>query len=157
MKPLDIAAALFAIEQMPKVLGCDDEPFWDISLDKNVDEIEAFLGRPFQTFDGKELYKTPAEKAAVLFYQIIKDHKLENGNKRTAVILTLTFLFMNGYWLMMGFYDMYHLALTVAASKAGEREATMKDLIGTFDEKMVRMPWFQRLLLGRFSDVFTNK
>jgi len=47
--------------------------------------LEACIGAPFQTFDKKSLYKGLEEKAAVLFYGLVKNHPFQNGNKRIAV------------------------------------------------------------------------
>lgn len=55
-------------------------------------KLESCLMLPFQTFDGKALYKHLTRKAAVLFYSVIKNHPFANGNKRMAVMLTQVFL-----------------------------------------------------------------
>ena len=46
----------------------------------------------YQTYNGKELYKTTEEKAANLLYLVIKDHSFIGGNKRVASILFAYFL-----------------------------------------------------------------
>jgi len=46
----------------------------------------------YQTFGGKELYKTIEEKAAHLLYLTIKDHSFSDGNKRIASFLLVYFL-----------------------------------------------------------------
>lgn len=149
MRELDISLALYVMFEMPILLaamGFDQEPMWKIT-DKNKAELEACLKQPFQTFGGEELYKTPAEKAAILFYSIIKGHKLENGNKRTGVIMLLTFLSVNGYWLRMTSQEMYELALSVA--KSSDSEKTLEELRLTFEAKMNATT-----LLGRLKTLF---
>lgn len=47
--------------------------------------LESCLATPFQTFNRKKLYKGLIEKAAILFYLMIKNHPFENGNKRIAM------------------------------------------------------------------------
>jgi len=42
------------------------------------------LNRPFQTFDGKDLYPSIIDKAAALFQSIIINHPFIDGNKRMA-------------------------------------------------------------------------
>ena len=44
------------------------------------------IGRPFQTFDGEDLYPTPFEKAVALLESVCNDHPFVDGNKRTALI-----------------------------------------------------------------------
>ncbi|MDO8663741.1 MAG: Fic family protein, partial [Candidatus Wildermuthbacteria bacterium] len=51
----------------------------------------------YQTFSGKELYKSTEEKAANLLYLTIKDHPFIDGNKRTASFLFIYFLERNNY------------------------------------------------------------
>ncbi len=58
-------------------------------------KLESCLAVPFQSFEGKKFYKGLLEKAAVLFYLMIKNHPFENGNKRIAMTTLLYFLFKN--------------------------------------------------------------
>jgi death-on-curing protein len=50
------------------------------------------IERPFQTFDSKELYPTPVEKAAALAESLIINHPFVDGNKRTGMLAMLTLL-----------------------------------------------------------------
>lgn len=49
--------------------------------------LNSALHRPFQTFDGKELYPTTQEKAAAILESIVKNHPFSDGNKRTSYVL----------------------------------------------------------------------
>ncbi len=49
--------------------------------------LDSALARPFQTFDGKELYSTPIDKAASLIESILINHPFVDGNKRTDYVL----------------------------------------------------------------------
>lgn len=42
------------------------------------------LNRPFQTFDGKDLYPSIIDKSAAVFQSIIINHPFIDGNKRVA-------------------------------------------------------------------------
>lgn len=53
--------------------------------DKGI--LESSIGRPFQTFDQKELYPNPVDKAAAIFESIVSNHPFVDGNKRTAYVL----------------------------------------------------------------------
>lgn len=57
--------------------------------------LDSALNRPFQTFDGQELYPTPTEKAAAILESIVKNHPFVDGNKRTGYVLS-RLLLMNG-------------------------------------------------------------
>ncbi|MBI5152161.1 virulence protein RhuM/Fic/DOC family protein [Candidatus Peregrinibacteria bacterium] len=57
--------------------------------------LDAIFGAINQTFNGKHLYRGFEEKAAHLFYFIIKDHPFVDGNKRAAAFLFILFLSRN--------------------------------------------------------------
>ena len=54
------------------------------------------IGQIYQTWDGKELYPSVEEKAAMLLYLVTKNHSFTDGNKRIAAILFLWFMENNG-------------------------------------------------------------
>lgn len=43
--------------------------------------LESSIQRPFQTFDQKELYPEPVDKAAAILENIISNHPFVDGNK----------------------------------------------------------------------------
>lgn len=53
--------------------------------DKNL--LDSGLNRPYQTFDGTELYATPIDKAAAILESVVKNHPFIDGNKRTGYVL----------------------------------------------------------------------
>jgi len=62
--------------------------------DENL--LDMSVNSPFQTFDGKDLYPTLAEKAAHLVFSLIKNHPFLDGNKRIGVTVMIIFLKSNG-------------------------------------------------------------
>jgi death on curing protein len=56
--------------------------------------LASAVARPFQTFDGKDLYPTVFEKAAALGESLIINHPFVDGNKRTGM-LAMTSLLLN--------------------------------------------------------------
>ncbi|WP_424961484.1 type II toxin-antitoxin system death-on-curing family toxin [Ekhidna sp.] len=48
--------------------------------------LNAAINRPFQTFDGNELYPEPIDKAAAILESIVKNHPFVYGNKRTGYV-----------------------------------------------------------------------
>ena len=54
------------------------------------------IGQIYQTWDGKDLYPSIEEKAAVLLYLVTKNHSFTDGNKRIAATLFLWFMENNG-------------------------------------------------------------
>lgn len=54
---------------------------------KDIPLLESAISRPFQTFDGKDLYETPEEKASAILESILINHPFVDGNKRTGYTL----------------------------------------------------------------------
>ena len=83
-----------------------------------------------QTFDGKDVYPTVAEKAANLLYLVIKDHPFYDGNKRIGALLFIMFLTVNDYHLAEnGETKISDRALTALALLIAESNPAEKDLI----------------------------
>ncbi|MDP2587577.1 MAG: type II toxin-antitoxin system death-on-curing family toxin [bacterium] len=101
-----------------------DEPLPPFTT-RFLGKLESCLDQPFLSFDGKQLYPTLVDKAAILFYLMNKNHPFENGNKRLAVTTLLVFLFKNDLWLDTGVDSLYKFAKSVAASAANEKEQTI--------------------------------
>ena len=79
--------------------------------------LDSALETPFQTFDGKELYPTIQEKGARLGFGLIKNHCMEDGNKRIGTHSMLVFLALNGIELQYTQKELYEIILDIAASK----------------------------------------
>ena len=58
--------------------------------------LESAVGRPQQTFGGKNLYPTIFLKGAALVHSLLLNHQFVDGNKRTAMFALMTFLELNG-------------------------------------------------------------
>jgi len=86
--------------------------------------LESCLAAPFQSYGGRALYKGLAEKAAALFYLMIKNHPFQNGNKRLAVTSLLIFLNLNGRWLKASAKQLYEFAVWVAESRPEFKDLT---------------------------------
>ena len=63
--------------------------------DRNA--LDSALARPYGTFDGKDLYPTPIEKAAALFESLIIGHPFVDGNKRISYVLMRILLLEFGH------------------------------------------------------------
>jgi death-on-curing family protein len=99
-------------------------------------KLESCLGSVFQTFGRKDLYPSLIDKAAILFYLLIKNHPFINGNKRIAVTSLLVFLSLNHKWLSASNEEMYDMALTVAKSSPKLKRGIL-ELIKDFVEKNI--------------------
>ena len=65
--------------------------------DHGINLLESALAQPQQVFGGKYLYRTIFDKAAALFYSLVKNHCLVDGNKRLALTSLAVFLTLNEY------------------------------------------------------------
>ena len=61
--------------------------------------IQSAIARPQSSFGGDDLYPNVFDKAAALFHSLMFNHAFIDGNKRTAIVSTSRFLFLNGFEL----------------------------------------------------------
>lgn len=59
--------------------------------------LHSAIERPKATFGGEELYPKIFDKAAALIHSLIQNRPFNDGNKRTALSVTVRFLYINGY------------------------------------------------------------
>ncbi|TFB87447.1 type II toxin-antitoxin system death-on-curing family toxin [Cryobacterium algoricola] len=75
------------------------------------------LARPSAGMFGEDAYATLELKAAALMSSLAQNHPLFDGNKRLSWILTLAFLRLNGFRVVMSTDDAFHLVIAVAQSE----------------------------------------
>lgn len=107
--------------------------------------LESALNNPRQTFNGNDLYPLLTEKAAILYYGLIKNHPFKNGNKRTATASLLVFLFINGFWVYDGNTQvedyLVELAKRVAKSEgSGDKEKFLVEIKEWISGHIMRLP-----------------
>lgn len=76
--------------------------------------LEAALLRPFQTFDGKDLYLTVVDKAAAILESVVKNHPFIDGNKRTGYVLARLTLMAEQMDISVGQEEKYQFIIQVA-------------------------------------------
>lgn len=101
-----------------------DEPIPDFGT-RYAGKLESCLVQSFQTFDRRDLYPGLINKAAVLFYLMIKNHPFMNGNKRIAVTTMITFLLLNKKWLHVTNEELYEIAVWVAKSNPKTKDGVI--------------------------------
>lgn len=80
--------------------------------------LESSINRPYQTFDGQELYPNPIDKAAAIFESIIINHPFVDGNKRTAYVLMRLMLKSNNLDIQLGQDEKYKFVIKAASGQA---------------------------------------
>ncbi|GAO45361.1 type II toxin-antitoxin system death-on-curing family toxin [Flavihumibacter petaseus] len=77
--------------------------------------LESAITRPFQRFEGNDLYPTLHEKAAALVESILINHPFVDGNKRTGYALLRIFLAVNEIEITASGDSRYVLIIDVAS------------------------------------------
>ena len=80
--------------------------------DKNL--LESALLRPYQTFDKKELYLSPIEKAAAQIESIIINHPFIDGNKRFGYVAMRLLLLECDLDIIASEADKYEFVIAIA-------------------------------------------
>lgn len=84
---------------------------------KDTNLFNSALYEPKQTFDKKELYSTILMKASCYLRSFAMNHPFFDGNKRTALLATITFLEKNGYEVTADNEKMFKLVEKVVKGK----------------------------------------
>src|SRR5688572_23838905 len=77
--------------------------------------LESAIARPFQTFDGNDLYPSVLEKAVSLIESILVNHPFIDGNKRTGYTLLRLYLIQNGLDFTASRDNKYEFVINIAS------------------------------------------
>mgnify|MGYP001253644258 CR=1 FL=1 len=81
--------------------------------------LESAIARPFQTFDGQDLYPHPLDKAAAIGESIIINHPFIDGNKRTGFLAIFAVLDEYGIQLTATEDEAYKAMIQVSTEEMG--------------------------------------
>lgn len=76
--------------------------------------VDAAISRPFQTFDGQELYPSAIEKAAAIIESVLNNHPFVDGNKRTGYVLLRLILLNNNLDITASQAEKYDFVIRIA-------------------------------------------
>lgn len=99
------------------------------------------IGQIYQTWDGKDLYPSIEEKAAMLIYLVVKNHSFVDGNKRIAATLFLWFMQNNGILYRpdgtkrISDASLVALTLMIAESHPDEMDTMVKVVVSLINRK----------------------
>jgi|SRR6185312_695868 death-on-curing protein len=79
--------------------------------------LESAIARPFQSFDGEDLYPSVFAKAAALAESLIINHPFIDGNKRTGTVAMIAFLEENGFHLSTTDTALYNLVISISTGE----------------------------------------
>lgn len=84
--------------------------------------LDSALNAPFQTFDGEYIYKTIIATAAKLGYFLVRNHPFIDGNKRTGILVMITFLEINGLEITCSDEELIILGLGLADGEINDKD-----------------------------------
>ncbi len=105
------------------------------------DSFKSSIGQIYQTFEGKDLYPSVEEKAAILLYLVTKNHSFTDGNKRIAATLFLWFLNNNGILYRedgtkrIADNTLVALTLMIAESRTEEKDTMLKVIVNLINQQ----------------------
>lgn len=76
--------------------------------------LDSSIKRAYQTFDGRELYPEPVDKAASTFESLIQNHPFVDGNKRIAYVAMRMILLESGMDIKATQADKYNFVVRAA-------------------------------------------
>lgn len=127
--------AMEAIHLLQKKFGSSD-----LFGNEKDQSFKSSINTIYQTFGGEELYPSVEEKAAMLFYLVVKNHSFSDGNKRIAAFLFLWFLEKNGILYksdgskLIGNNTLVALTLMIAESRTEEKDVMVKVVINLINK-----------------------
>jgi prophage maintenance system killer protein len=102
--------------------------------------FQSSINTIYQTFDGKDLYPSIEEKAAMLLYLVVKNHSFSDGNKRIAAFIFLWFLEKNGILYksngsrLIENNTLVALTLMIAESRTEEKDIMVKVVVNLINK-----------------------
>ncbi|MDO8443280.1 MAG: Fic family protein [bacterium] len=111
-----------AVEKFAKYLAKKEEKGGMFGVERGKDIFEGIVGGVMQSFGGKEVYPTVEEKAANLFYFIVKNHPFVDGNKRGGAFSFVWLLHKAGILDIKRIPPSTLTALTLLVAESGSKE-----------------------------------
>lgn len=129
--------AMETIRSLKKKFGGSD--LFGVEKDAS---FHSSIGQIYQTWDGKDLYPSIEEKAAMLLYLVVKNHSFVDGNKRIAATLFLWFMQNNGILYRsdgskrIADASLVALTLMIAESHTEEMETMVKVVVSLINRSL---------------------
>jgi death on curing protein len=106
---------------------------------RNRGLLESALAQPMAQFGGQFLNEDLFEMAAALHISLVSNHPFIDGNKRTALLATLTFLDINGFVIERPCQALTDMTLQVAEGTVNKAGVTklLRDLVASPDQSVI--------------------
>lgn len=109
---------MIKIEDALKIHSILIEKFGGTKGIRDKGALESAISRPYATFDNKELYPTPIDKAAAILESIVCNHPFLDGNKRTGYVLARLLLLKSGLDIQASQDDRYELVINISKGQS---------------------------------------
>ena len=86
--------------------------------------LHSAVAAPQATYGGESPFSDLPEVAAAYLFYICRNHPFIDGNKRTALVVSRTFLLLNGFNINASQEEKYLTFLKLAEGKIDEEELT---------------------------------
>jgi len=84
--------------------------------------LESAMAQPRMTFGGNDLYPSLVEKAAALWFSLVKNHPFVDGNKRVGHAAMETFLVLNGFEIDASTDEQEQILLSLAVGQLNRED-----------------------------------
>ncbi len=128
--------AMAAINSLKEKFGASE--LFGVEKDAS---FHSSIGQIYQTWEGRDLYPSIEEKAAMLLYLVVKNHSFVDGNKRIAATLFLWFLNNNRILYRedgskrIADNTLVALTLMIAESRPEEKDVMVKVVVNLINKK----------------------
>lgn len=89
---------------------------------RDLNLLESAMHQPQIVLFGEYVYQDIYEMAAAYAFHIIKNHPFVDGNKRTGMLVSTTFLELNNVFFKTTSAVIYALAIEIASSQKSKEE-----------------------------------
>jgi death-on-curing protein len=103
-----------SVRQVLRIHALQIEVFGGSAEVRDRGALEAAVARPQTTFDGEDLYRDLADKAAALLHSLVQNHPFIDGNQRVGAMAMELFVVANEHELRAGDDELEALVLAVA-------------------------------------------
>ena len=111
-------------------------------------QLESALAEPRQTFGGQYLHRSVYDKAAALWRSVTLNHPFVDGNKRMGFICCLTFLTLNGYFIIAPQDEVEDVCVAIAAGSPAPAVPALARWLRRNTITMAQLARFQQTIAG---------
>jgi death-on-curing protein len=117
--------AYLSIEQVLEIHSIHLERYGGGAGLRDRAALESAVARPAMTFDGDDLYRDLAAKAAALMHSLVANHPFVDGNKRVGAHAAVVFLSANDATFACTADELYEVTMSAARGELAADQLTI--------------------------------